>query len=192
MLDGVFMNLIAGVDEVGVGPIAGPVVAAAVILDPNKAIYKLRDSKLLTAKQREALYVRIMKNALSVSVGMASVAEIDTLNIFHATMLAMQRAINNLSISPTLIQVDGRSKPSVNIPVEAIVGGDRTIKCISAASIIAKVTRDRMMTEYHGEFPNYYFDRHKGYSTKLHQELVIQHGICPIHRTSFSFIKKFI
>lgn len=185
-------TIIAGVDEAGVGPIAGPVVAAAVILNPAKKIYKLRDSKILSPKQREVLYEKIMQEALSVGVGIASVKEIDNLNIFHANMLAMQRAVLNLKIKPELVLIDGRSKPSIDLPMQAIVGGDKTVKCISAASIIAKVTRDRLMDDYHEKLPEYCFDKHKGYSTKQHHELVCLHGISSIHRRSFSFVKKFI
>ena len=182
--------IVAGVDEVGVGPIAGPVVAAAVILNPAKKIYKLRDSKILSAKQREILYKRIIENALYTAIGISSVEEIDKLNIFHATMLAMQRAVCNLKIQPSVVLIDGRSKPPINIPMETIIGGDKTVKCISAASIIAKVTRDKIMSDYHEEFPLYCFNQHKGYSTKQHQALVKMHGICSIHRNSFSFIKQ--
>ena len=185
-------KIIAGVDEVGVGPIAGPVVAAAVILNPAKKIYKLRDSKILSSTQRDILYSRIMQNALDVAIGISSVEEIDELNIFHATMLAMQRAINSLVMKPELVLIDGRSKPSIDFPVQTIVKGDQTVKCISAASIIAKVTRDTMMNNYHKEFPLYSFDQHKGYSTKLHQRLVIQHGVTAIHRRSFNFIKEIL
>lgn len=185
-------TIIAGVDEAGVGPIAGPVVAAAVILNPAKKIYKLRDSKTLSSNQREILYKRIIENALCTGVGISSVEEIDNLNIFHATMLAMQRAIYNLKIQPELILIDGRSIPSVPLPMETIIGGDKTVKCISAASIIAKVTRDRIMNTYHEKLPLYCFDKHKGYSTQQHQELVKAHGISPIHRRSFSFVKQFL
>lgn len=185
-------TIVAGVDEVGVGPIAGPVVAAAVILNPSKKIYKLRDSKILTSKQREVLYSRIMAQALEVAIGIASVDEIDQLNIYHGTMLAMQRAIHHLKIKPTLVLIDGRSKPSIEIPVQTIVRGDQTVKSISAASIIAKVTRDSIMNRYQEEFPLYCFGQHKGYSTKQHRQLVIQHGITTIHRRSFSFIKNIL
>jgi len=185
-------KITAGVDEAGVGPIAGPVVASAVILNPAKKIYKLRDSKILSPKKREILYKRIIENALSVAIGIASVEEIDTLNIFHATMLAMQRAIINLQIQPELILIDGRSKPSLRLPMETIIGGDKTIKCISAASIIAKVTRDKIMDNYHLQFPIYQFNQHKGYSTKKHQELVNLHGLSSIHRRSFTFVKQFL
>lgn len=185
-------KIIAGVDEVGVGPLAGPVVAAAVILDPDYKIYKLRDSKILTANQREILFEKIQKKALSISLGMASVEEVDELNIFHATMLAMERAIKGLTLVPELIMIDGRSSPKISLPVQTIVGGDKTVKSISAASIIAKVTRDRLMNEYHHQFPDYRFDKHKGYSTKEHQALLKQFGACPLHRRSFQRVKNVI
>lgn len=185
-------EIIAGVDEVGVGPLAGPVVAAAVILDPNNRVYKLRDSKILSAKQRETLYDRIMEKALAVNIGIASVEEIDELNIFHATMLAMKRALEGLSIRPTLVLIDGRSKPNYDMVMQTIVKGDQTEKPISAASIIAKVTRDRMMDQLHLQYPNYQFNNHKGYSTKTHQRLLKEFGPCPIHRKSFNFVKNIL
>ena len=178
-------QLIAGVDEVGVGPIAGPVIAAAVILDPNRAIYKLRDSKMLTALERETLFPKIHQRALGIGIGSASVEEIDQLNIFHATLLAMERAILNLPLTPALILIDGRSCPRLSLPMKAIVGGDKTQKCISAASIVAKVTRDRLMLDYHKLYPQYRFDKHKGYSTRAHQLLLKEYGKSPIHRLSF-------
>lgn len=183
-------EIIAGVDEAGVCPIAGPVVAAAVILNPKHRVYKLRDSKLLTAQQRESLYVKIKARALAVSVGIASVEEIGQLNIFHATMLAMQRAVQGLSLLPSLVLIDGRSKPKLDLLMQAIVGGDRTVKVISAASIIAKVTRDEMMKNFHHQYPNYNFHKHKGYPTKEHQKYLAQYGPCPIHRRSFAMVKK--
>jgi ribonuclease HII len=185
-------EIIAGVDEAGVGPIAGPVVAAAVILNPAQIIYKLRDSKILTETQREVLYTRIYQNALAVSIGIATVEEIDTLNIFYATMLAMERAIINLSVVPTLILIDGKNSPKISLPTKTIVKGDQTEKPISAASIIAKVTRDRLMKNLHLEHPKYNFAKHKGYSTKEHQKLLHQFGPCPFHRRSFSIVKKFL
>lgn len=182
-------ELIAGVDEVGVGPLAGPVVAAAVILNPDKKIYKIRDSKILSGLQRENLYAKITQQALAVSVGIATTEEIDRLNIFNATLLAMERAILGLNILPELILIDGRSKPKLSVPIKTIIRGDQTVKCIGAASIIAKVTRDRLMREYHIQYPHYHFDKHKGYSTKLHQSLLKEYGVCPIHRRSFSKVK---
>lgn len=182
-------KVIAGVDEAGVSPLAGPVVAAAVILDPDNRIYKLKDSKLLNAAQREHLYARISAKALAISVGVASVEEIDRLNIFHATMLAMERAIKGLRLNFELILIDGKRLPKIEYPMKAIVRGDQLIKAISAASIIAKVTRDRIMMDYHKTFPLYNFAKHKGYGTKEHQSLLKQFGVCPIHRHSFSPVR---
>jgi ribonuclease HII len=182
-------GIIAGVDEAGVCPIAGPVVAAAVILNPAHQVYKLRDSKLLSAKQRDILYDKITQRALAFSVGIASVEEIDRLNIFHATMLAMSRAIQGLSIKPECVLIDGRATPKIDYNMQAIVGGDRTVKIISAASIIAKVTRDRMMHAFHEQYPQYHFHKHKGYPTKEHQLLLEKFGVCEIHRRSFNRVK---
>lgn len=183
-------KIIAGVDEAGVSPIAGPVVAAAVILNPQKRVYKLRDSKILSAKQREALYSKIQERALAVSVGIASVEEIDRLNIFHANMLAMERAIKGLVLTPTLILIDGRASPKIDLPTQTIVSGDQLVKSISAASIIAKVTRDQIMKDFHLKYPNYHFDKHKGYPTKEHQTCLLKFGVCPIHRRSFARVKQ--
>lgn len=182
-------ELIAGVDEAGVSPIAGPVVAAAVILNPKQGIYKLRDSKILTSDQRDLLYEKINTRALAVSVGIASVEEIDQLNIYHATMLAMQRAIIGLQITPSMVLIDGRGKPKIDLPFETIVDGDKLVKSISAASIIAKVTRDAMMKDFHQQYPVYNFHKHKGYPTKNHKQLLQEHGVCPIHRRSFAAVK---
>jgi ribonuclease HII len=185
-------QIIAGVDEAGVCPIAGPVVAATVILNPENKIYKLRDSKILSPQQREILYKKIIERALDYSVGIASVEEIDRLNIFHATMLAMQRAIEGLKLAPSIILIDGRATPKINRPMKAIVGGDKIIKSISAASIIAKVTRDRIMQTFHLQFPNYSFDKHKGYSTKYHQKSLEKFGPCDIHRRSFARVRNLL
>jgi ribonuclease HII len=180
------MGLMAGVDEAGRGPLAGPVVAAAVILDEAKRIRGLADSKVLTPLQRERLYDQIREKALCCAVGEASVAEIDTLNIFHATMLAMKRAVEGLRLKPVKVLVDGNRLPTLDILSEAIVGGDAKVKSISAASIIAKVTRDRMLAQLHEEFPQYGFASHKGYSTPEHLEALRLHGPCVHHRRFFS------
>jgi ribonuclease HII len=182
-------EIIAGVDEAGVCPIAGPVVAAAVIFNPEHKVYKLNDSKILSEKQREILYKKIIKRALNYSIGIATVEEIDRLNIFHATMLAIERAITGLTLRPSQVLIDGRAAPKIDYNMQTIVGGDRTVKIISAASIIAKVTRDRIMTEYHEQFPDYYFHKHKGYPTKEHQKRLEEFGVCPIHRRSFNRVK---
>jgi ribonuclease HII len=180
------VGLTAGVDEAGRGPLAGPVVAAAVILDDTKRIRGLADSKTLTALQREKLYDQIRDKALCCAVGEASVEEIDRLNIFHATMLAMKRAVEGLRLKPARVLVDGNRLPRIDVYSEAIVDGDAKIKSISAASIIAKVTRDRILAQLHEEFPHYGFAAHKGYSTPEHLEALRVHGACKHHRRGFS------
>jgi ribonuclease HII len=180
------VGLWAGVDEAGRGPLAGPVVAAAVILDDKKRILGLADSKILTPLQRDKLYDKIREKALCCSVGMASVQEIDELNIFHATMLAMKRAVEGLRLRPVKVLVDGNRLPKLDILSEAIVDGDAKVKSISAASIIAKVTRDRMLVELHEQFPQYGFAGHKGYSTPEHLEALRVHGPCVHHRKHFA------
>lgn len=180
------VGLTAGVDEAGRGPLAGPVVAAAVILDDAKRIRGLADSKTLSALQRERLYDQIRDKALCCSVGEASVGEIDELNIFHATMLAMKRAVEGLRLKPARVLVDGNRLPRIEIYSEAIVDGDAKIKSISAASIIAKVHRDRILSQLHQEFPLYGFAAHKGYSTPEHLEALRVHGACKHHRRGFS------
>ncbi|RPA62742.1 ribonuclease HII [Shewanella frigidimarina] len=178
-------GLVAGVDEVGRGPLIGDVVTAAVILDPNKPIVGLNDSKKLSEKRRNALYQQIMDNALSVSVGRASPAEIDELNILHATMLAMQRAVAGLSILPERVLVDGNRVPDFGIASHAIIKGDGLVAAISAASIIAKVTRDAEMETLDSQYPQYGFAKHKGYPTKAHFEALALYGVLPEHRKSF-------
>jgi ribonuclease HII len=180
------VGLMAGVDEAGRGPLAGPVVAAAVILDEGRRIRGLADSKVLSPLQRERLYDQIREKALCCAVGEASVAEIDTLNIFHATMLAMKRAVDGLRLRPAKVLVDGNRLPKIDVLCEAIVGGDAKVKSISAASIIAKVTRDRMLEQLHQEFPQYGFAAHKGYSTPEHLLALRTHGPCVHHRRGFS------
>jgi ribonuclease HII len=177
---------IAGVDEAGRGPLAGPVMAAAVILNPKKPILGLADSKMLTEKQREALFILIQENAFAFGVGRAEVEEIDRVNILQATFLAMQRAIAALSIIPHLALIDGNRSPKLVCETKAIIGGDQTEPAISAASIIAKVTRDREMLILDQQFPLYGFARHKGYSTKNHMAALKQHGPCAIHRRTYA------
>jgi ribonuclease HII len=179
-------GLMAGVDEAGRGPLAGPVVAAAVILDDARRIRGLADSKVLTPLKRERLYDQIMDKALCCSVAQASVEEIDTLNIYHATMLAMKRAVEGLRLKPAKVLVDGNALPRIEVLAEAVVGGDAKIKAISAASILAKVHRDRLLNELHEQFPQYGFASHKGYSTPEHLEALKVHGACPHHRRFFS------
>ncbi|HZY18200.1 MAG TPA: ribonuclease HII [Ramlibacter sp.] len=176
----------AGVDEAGRGPLAGPVVAAAVILDDSRRIRGLADSKVLSPLQRERLYDQICEKALCVSVAEASVAEIDTLNIYHATMLAMKRAVEGLRLRPAKVLVDGNALPRIDVLAEAVVGGDAKIKSISAASILAKVHRDRLCKTLHEEFPQYGFAAHKGYSTPEHLQALKTHGACRHHRRFFS------
>lgn len=177
--------MIAGVDEAGRGPLAGPVMAAAVILDPNRPIEGLRDSKKLTAGRREVLAELIQEHALAFAVCSADVEEIDRLNILRASLLAMERAITALEVSPTRVLVDGNQAPDTIWPVETIVKGDDKIQEIAAASILAKVMRDREMLRLDREFPLYGFARHKGYPTKLHIAAIREHGVLPIHRKSF-------
>ncbi|MBX2826405.1 MAG: ribonuclease HII [Gammaproteobacteria bacterium] len=182
-------KLIAGVDEVGRGPLAGSVVAAAVILDPRYPIAGLADSKVLTAAKREELDSLIRDRAIAWAIGEASVAEIDEINILHASMLAMRRAVEALSIVPDKVLVDGNRRPDIAHDCEAIVKGDKLFSEISAASIIAKVARDQQMLELHQQHPEFGFDRHKGYPTKAHREALARHGVLPVHRQSFAPVK---
>lgn len=182
-------KLIAGVDEVGRGPLAGSVVAAAVILDPKHPIEGLADSKALTAAKREALDVLIRKHAIAWALGEASVEEIDEINILHASMLAMRRAVEALPVTPDKVLVDGNRRPDITHECEAIVKGDKLFCEISAASIIAKVARDQQMIELHQQHPEFGFDRHKGYPTKAHCEALARHGALPVHRQSFAPVK---
>ncbi len=183
-------RLIAGVDESGRGPLAGPVVAAAVILDPARPIVGLADSKLLAAERRESLARAIRERARAWAVGWADAAEIDRLNVLEATCLAMRRAILGLPLWPEAVEVDGNRLPDLSFPAgtldgTAIVGGDARVAAISAASIIAKVTRDRRMLHFDRLYPLYGFARHKGYGTVEHRECLARHGPCPQHRLSF-------
>lgn len=182
--------LVCGVDEVGRGPLAGPVVAAAVILDPARPIDGLADSKRLTARRRERLDERIRKQALAWSVGRAEVVEIDTINILQASLLAMQRAVAGLAVAPACALVDGNRVPELPCGARAIVGGDATEPCISAASIIAKVVRDREMVALDAEYPGYGFARHKGYPTREHLAALRELGVTAIHRRSFAPVHK--
>jgi ribonuclease HII len=179
-------GLVAGVDEAGRGPLAGPVVAAAVILDELRPIQGLADSKVLTARRRQVLYEQIMARSLCCSVGQASVQEIDALNILQATLLAMRRAVDGLRLKPVKVLVDGNQLPTLPVLAQAIVGGDAKVAAISAASIVAKVTRDRWCEQYHELFPQYGFDRHKGYGTAEHLAALSRHGASPEHRRSFA------
>lgn len=183
-------HLIAGVDEVGRGPLVGDVVTAAVILDPNHPIDGLNDSKKLSEKKRLALLPEIQQKALAWSVGRCSPQEIDELNIFQATMLAMQRAVDGLAIKPDLVLVDGNKIPSLSMDAQAVVKGDLRVAQISAASIIAKVVRDQEMEELDKAYPQFGFAKHKGYPTKAHFEAIEQHGVIDQHRRSFGPVKR--
>lgn len=179
-------NNICGVDEAGRGPLAGPVVAAAVIIPKNKIIAEIDDSKKLTAAKRERLFISISELALSIGVGIVDEEIIDDINILNATYLAMQKALSDLAFSPDYILVDALKIPEIDIPQRSIIHGDRLSHCIACASIIAKVTRDRLMQEYHQEFSLYGFDKHKGYGTKSHIQAIKTYGICKLHRRSFA------
>ena len=179
-------GLLAGVDEAGRGPLMGPVVAAAVILDDLNPIKGLADSKKLTALRRERLYDEIRAKALCCSIALATVEEIDELNILQATMLAMKRAVEGLRLKPQKTLVDGNRLPALSMLAEAIVKGDEKVQCISAASILAKVYRDRWCADYHLEYPQYGFAGHKGYGTAAHLAALREHGACPQHRKSFA------
>jgi ribonuclease HII len=185
-------GLICGVDEAGRGPLAGPVFAAAVILDPAKPIAGLADSKKLSARQREALAAQVKERALGWSIASASVEEIDRLNILQATMLAMSRAVTGLSITPRLAMVDGNRCPPLPCAAEAVVKGDATVPAISAASILAKTARDAHLMELDARYPQYGFAQHKGYPTAAHVEALRLHGVSEIHRRSFGPVKRIL
>ncbi len=182
----------AGVDEVGRGPLAGPVVASCVLLDRNKPIEGLMDSKKLSPKKREYLASIIKEQALAYSLGRAEVAEIDSMNILKASLLAMKRAILALPVKPNKVFVDGNQIFACNIPLEAVIKGDSLIPAISAASIVAKVSRDQEMIALDEVYPEYGFKQHKGYPTKLHLEAIRQYGVTPIHRQSFAPVKAIV
>ncbi len=182
-------GLVAGVDEAGRGPLAGPVVAAAVILDDCNRIEGLADSKALTPLRRERLFDQIRARALAFSIAQAEVEEIDALNILRATLLAMRRAVDGLRLPPALVLVDGNRLPVLRMQAEAVVGGDATVSAISAASILAKVHRDRLCRELHGSHPQYGFDAHKGYATPEHLRALREHGACAAHRRSFEPVR---
>ena len=179
-------GLVCGVDEAGRGPLAGPVVAAAVILDPARPIAGLNDSKKLSAKKRVALAGLIRERALAWAVAEASVEEIDQLNILHASMLAMQRAVAALQVTPERALIDGNRCPSLAMPAEAVVQGDAKVAAIAAASILAKTVRDEGMLGLHAQYPHYGFDRHMGYPTAAHCAALAAHGVSPVHRRSFA------
>lgn len=194
LLEGRRYRTVAGVDEVGRGPLAGPVVAAAVILDDARPIDGLADSKSLTERKRRALAREIRAKACAFALGLADPAEVDRLNVLAASMLAMERAVKRLRVRPELVQVDGNRLPDFDgesrYRLEAVVRGDASVPCISAASILAKVCRDRLMRRWHRRFPSYGFDRHKGYPTRAHFAALREHGPCAIHRASFSPLRQ--
>lgn len=176
---------IAGVDEAGRGPLAGPVVAAAVVLRQDKVIKRLRDSKKVPEKERENLFYEILDYSEEVGIGISDPEEIDTLNILKATQLAMQRAVEKLSITPDILVIDALSLPSIPISQISLIKGESISASVAAASIIAKVIRDKIMLGYHKQYPNYNFGKHKGYPTKEHLAMLWLYGPCPIHRKSF-------
>jgi len=176
---------IAGVDEAGRGPLAGPVVSAAVILPDSFAVPGVNDSKCLTAKTRDCLYDDIYRHAVSIGIGIIDPVEIDRINILQASLAAMIMAVRNLKPQPDFLYIDGNFCTSLILPQEALIDGDAKCVSIAAASIIAKVTRDRIMSEYHIDYPEFDFPRHKGYATKAHLAAITQFGCCPIHRRSF-------
>ncbi len=180
---------VAGVDEAGRGPLAGPVFAAAVILDPMRPIEGLADSKVLSESKRDSLYILIKESALSWSIAQASVEEIDELNILQATLLAMQRAVKGLHIQPDEVLVDGNRLPKLSMPAQAIVKGDSKVQAISAASILAKVERDKLMVDYHQQYPEFSFHVHKGYGTKQHLAEIERFGFLDVHRRTFNPVK---
>jgi len=182
-------EVICGVDEAGRGPLAGPVFAAAVILDPARPIAGLRDSKKLSEAQRDALAIEIRQHALSWCIAQSSEQEIDDINILQATMLAMRRAVEGLKVAPTLALIDGNRCPVMAVRSEAIVKGDDKVAAISAASILAKTARDAALVELHRLYPQYAFDQHKGYPTALHLELLRAHGVSPVHRKSYAPVR---
>lgn len=181
---------VAGVDEAGRGPLAGPVVAAAVVLDPRRPIAGLADSKQLSASRREALAVAIRERAVAWGVAVVEPADIDRLNILQATFRAMRESLEALPLEPVLVRIDGNRSPKLPWPVQTIVGGDRLDRAISAASILAKVHRDGLMLALHEQWPQYGFDRHKGYPTAAHLAALENHGPCPAHRRSFRPVRQ--
>jgi ribonuclease HII len=185
-------DIVCGVDEAGRGPLAGPVFAAAVILDPRRPIEGLRDSKKLSAARRDELAPLIKRDALAWAIAECSCEEIDSLNILHATMLAMRRAVEALATVPTIALIDGNRCPPMAIRAHAVVEGDDKVHAISAASILAKTARDALLVQLHQQYPQYCFDQHKGYSTALHLERLRMHGPSPVHRRSFAPVRQLL
>jgi len=183
-------SMVAGIDEAGRGPLAGPVVSAAVILPQGFSI-RVRDSKTLSPKQRDNFYDKIYAHAISVGVGIADSAEIDRINILKASLLSMRLALENLSHPPDYLLIDGQFPIASDLPQKTIIKGDSLSISISAASIVAKVTRDRLMDKYHKDYPQFGFSKHKGYPTKAHKDAIRRFGICPIHRRTFKGVKEY-
>jgi len=183
---------VAGVDEAGRGPLAGPVVAAAVLLAPDSKFNGLDDSKKLSPKIREKFFMIIKEQALSYGIGIVDVEKIEKINILQASLLAMKHAVENLSLKPDLLLIDGNQAIDTDIKQWTIVKGDSLSQSIAAASVLAKVTRDKLMEQYHEKFPQYAFNKHKGYGTSLHRDLIKKYGPCPIHRRTFKGVCEFI
>ncbi len=184
--------MICGTDEAGRGPIAGPVVAAAVILDPLRPIAGINDSKKLSEKRRQALSDEIKQNALYWAIAQCDADEIDAINILQASLLAMKRAVEALPVQPSEVLVDGNKLPKLQVPARAIIGGDGLELCIGAASILAKVERDRQLLAWHQRYPQYNFAQHKGYPTAAHLAALVEYGVCPLHRRSFAPVAKLL
>lgn len=185
-------SAIAGVDEVGRGPLAGPVVSASVILPESFPEFGITDSKKLSPRKRDLLFSHICDNALAIGIGIIDAEEIDRINILQAALLSMAVAVKNLSIAPDILLIDGNHRISYPLPQQTIVKGDSASISIASASIIAKVTRDRLMEKYHQQYPMFAFHKHKGYPTKLHKDAIRTHGSCPIHRTTFKGVREYI
>ena len=184
--------VICGVDEAGRGPLAGSVCAAAVILNPQRPIHGLADSKTLSEKKRDSLALEIKQHAIAWAIAFSTVEEIDEINILQASLLAMKRAIEMLKVTAELVLVDGNKHPKINLPCEAIVQGDSKVQAISAASILAKTARDANLVEMHQLYPQYNFAKHKGYPTREHMELLNKHGVSPIHRKTYEPVRRLI
>jgi ribonuclease HII len=183
---------VAGVDEAGRGPLAGPVVASCVVLPLSDEYAVFEDSKALRPAKRDQLYEMLMGSDIPIGIGIVSQKEIDRLNILQASLLAMKKAILNLSVPPDFLLIDGNQPVEVSIAQKSLVKGDSRSASIAAASIVAKVTRDRLMNEYHRQYPQYHFDRHKGYPTRDHREAIMRHGPCPLHRTTFRGVREYL
>lgn len=185
-------QLVAGIDEAGRGPLAGPVVAAAVVLDDLQPLHGVKDSKKLSPAQREKFFPLIQATALGFGIGIVDAGVIDEINILQAALLAMKRAVEQLPCLPNFLLIDGTHRIESPIDQRPIIGGDNLSLSIAAASVLAKVTRDRLMEEYHGQYPQYEFNRHKGYGTRLHRDHIKTFGPCPIHRKTFKGVKEFL